>query len=70
MISDLENRYALCMRLFVLAAAALAICSAQSDPSFSGSWRLNPVRSEIRALPSPADPFLKVEQSDATLTLF
>jgi len=42
---------------------------AQSGPNFSGTWKLNPERSELRNLPVPAEPVLSVQQSSATLTV-
>ncbi len=58
------------MRLFAASLLIALIASAQSDQSFSGVWKLNPARSEIRNLPTPPNPFLKVEQSGTALTLF
>jgi len=57
------------MRLFAAFVLVVLAVSAQSDPGFSGVWKLDPARSEIRNLPAPPDPFLKVEQSDTALTL-
>jgi hypothetical protein len=57
------------MRFFAISLLAL-VASAQSDQSFSGTWKLNRERSEMRNLPAPPDPFLKVEQSGTALTLF
>src|SRR6266487_6368808 len=64
--------YAGIMRLFiaVLTASFMAvqIGTAQSAEGFSGLWKLNPARSEMRNLPAPAALFLKVEQSAKDLT--
>jgi hypothetical protein len=46
---------------------SLQVMTAQSDRGFSGTWKLNPTRSEIR-MPVPPDPFLKVEQTATALT--
>jgi type IV secretion system protein VirB10 len=56
---------------FVLALLAIAASpgSAQSNSGFSGKWKLNPSRSEIRNLPTPPAPFLNVEESGAGLTV-
>jgi hypothetical protein len=43
---------------------------AQSDGGFSGLWKLNPARSEVRNLPVPHAVFLRVEQSAAALTFY
>src|SRR5258708_28716925 len=62
------------MRLFmaVLTASFMAvqIGTAQSDEGFSGLWKFNPARSEVRNLPAPPALFLKVEQDGKELTLF
>src|SRR5258707_1550327 len=58
------------MRLFAASLLMVLVAAAQSDQSFSGVWKLNPARSEIRNLPTPPNPFLKVEQSGTALTLF
>lgn len=42
---------------------------AQSDEGFSGLWRLNPARSDVRDLPAPPDAVLKVEQNARTVTV-
>ena len=59
------------MRLFIVVLtaflSAIQIGAAQSDEGFAGSWRLNPARSDVRNLPVPPDPFLKVEQSRTAL---
>src|SRR5258708_4155004 len=57
------------MRLFATSLLIVLIASAQSDQGFSGAWKLNRERSEIRNLPVSPDPFLKVEQSGNALTL-
>src|SRR5260370_14535776 len=58
------------MRLFATSLLIVLIASAQSDQGFSGAWKLNRERSEIRNLPVSPDPFLRVEQSGTALTLF
>lgn len=56
------------MRLAALFATLfLSIATAQSN--FAGTWKLNSSLSEMRGLPSPADLFLKVEQTAATLSV-
>src|SRR3954452_7526954 len=50
--------------LFLLAVVTL---TAQDERDFSGVWKLNKDRSEIRGLPKPPDPILKVEQTAAAL---
>ncbi len=57
------------MRLFATSILVVLAASAQSDPGFSGVWKLDRTRSEIRNLPASPDPFLKVEQSGTALTL-
>src|ERR1700687_3947501 len=57
------------MRLFATSILVVVAASAQFHPGYSGVWKLDPARSEIRNLPSPPDPFLKVEQSGTALTL-
>src|SRR6266404_5729485 len=54
--------------VLITSLLAVQIAAAQSDRDFSGPWKLNLSRSDVRGLPAPA-PFLKVEQSGATLTL-
>lgn len=53
----------------VISAISAAIASAASD-DFTGTWKLDPARSEIRSMPTPPDPFLRVEQSAASLTIY
>jgi len=53
----------------VLAVFAAVGGKAQSDPGFTGTWKLNPARSEIGALPSAPDPLIRVEQSPVNLTI-
>jgi hypothetical protein len=59
------------MRLFFVflttSLLSLQVVTAQPDRGFSGTWKLNPTRSEIR-MPVPPDPFLKVEQTATALT--
>jgi hypothetical protein len=57
------RQYCVIAIIFLLRASA-----AQSDEGFSGLWKLNPARSEIRDLPAPPDTFLKVDQNAAALT--
>ncbi len=57
------------MRLFAALAIFGLACFAQSDSGFSGVWKFNPSRSNVRDLPSPPDPFLKVDESKASLTV-
>lgn len=52
--------------VFVL---AVSLAAAQSDPGFSGVWKLNPTRSELGNLPIPVEPVLTVEQNKTTLTI-
>ncbi|MDQ2947151.1 MAG: hypothetical protein M3Y27_14640 [Acidobacteriota bacterium] len=61
------------MRTF---AALLIVCllighdlTARPEHGFPGSWKLNPARSDIRDMPTPPDPLLKVEQSAGSLTV-
>jgi len=58
------------MRLLATSLLMVLAANAQSDPGFSGIWKLDRARSEIRNLPAPPDPFLRVEQSGTALTLF
>ena len=70
--SGFHMTYARRMRRIIAvltASLAVQIGTAQSDPGFSGLWKLNPARSEVRNLPVPPDPFLKVSQSAAALTI-
>lgn len=53
----------------ILSLFATGIVSAQDDRDFSGVWKLHPTRSDIRNLPKPPDPLLKVEQSATALQL-
>lgn len=61
------------MRLWavILAACLLAAHAgfAQSDGDFSGVWKLNPARSNLRSMPVQPEPLLKVEQSASALTV-
>jgi len=57
------------MRLVAMSLLIALAAGAQSDAGFSGVWKLNRERSEIRNLPVAPDAYLKVEQSGATLTL-
>ncbi len=56
------------MRLF-LAALFLTLATATAQSNFSGVWRLNSSLSEMRGLPTPADQFLKVEQTAAAMSV-
>jgi hypothetical protein len=60
------------LHIAVLTASILAVQvgTAQSGEGFSGQWRFNPARSEVRNLPVPPAPFLKVEQSATAITFF
>ena len=40
---------------------------AAAQSNFSGVWKLNSALSNLRGLPAPADPFLKVEQTASSL---
>jgi hypothetical protein len=51
----------------LLALSFLPLATAQSN--FSGLWKLSSEQSEMRGLPAPADPFLKVEQTSTTLSV-
>ncbi len=59
------------MRFFaiigILILFAVVTLTAQDERDFSGVWKLNRDRSEIRALPRAPDPILKVEQTGAAL---
>ena len=57
------------MRLFATSLLIVLIASAQSGQGFSGAWKLNRERSEIRNLPVSPDAFLRVERSGTALTL-
>src|SRR3982751_866989 len=60
------------MRLFcpVLAISLLTGVNAMAQADgFSGIWKFNPSRSDVRSLPAPPDAFLKVEQSANALTV-
>jgi type IV secretion system protein VirB10 len=54
----------LAILVLIIGAAA-----AESDRDFSGVWRLNVSSSEIRGLPAPPDPVLKVEEKGRILTV-
>ena len=59
------------MRLFLFLTTSfltLQVVAGQPDRGFSGLWKFNPTRSEIKGLPVPPDPFLKVEQTATALT--
>src|SRR6266404_5966914 len=57
------------MRLHTaLVILVIRIATAQANQDFSGVWKLNARRSDIRAQPAPA-AFLKVEQSGTSLIL-
>ena len=61
------------MRLFIALLTAFQLATlpgtAQSGLGFTGLWKLNSARSEIRSLPSPPDETLKVEQTATALTV-
>lgn len=52
-----------------LAILLLTLPFASAQTNFTGLWRLNSSLSEMRGLPTPADPFLKVEQTSTTLSV-
>jgi hypothetical protein len=54
---------------FLLATFLLTLPVASAQSNFSGLWKLNSDQSEMRGLPAPADPFLKVEQTSTTLSV-
>src|SRR5258705_7010665 len=54
--------------LLIPSLLVIRIATAQSNQDFSGVWKLNASRSEIRGLPTPA-AFLKVEQSATSMML-
>ncbi len=41
----------------------------QSPQDFTGTWKWNAARSEIRSLPSPPDPVLRIEQKGSVLSV-
>lgn len=51
----------------IFATFVLTIQFTAAQSNFSGIWKLNSSRSEMRGLPAPADPFLKIEQTAAAL---
>jgi len=55
------------MRLAAVLVVSFFPLAAQSN--FSGNWKLNSSLSEMRGLPAPTDPFLKVEQTPTTLSV-
>src|SRR5216683_330147 len=55
--------------VLITSLLAIRIATAQSDQDFSGVWKLNASRSEVRGLPAPPAVFLTVEQNATTLTL-
>src|SRR5882724_2949279 len=61
------------MRLHTAAVIAslvvTRIATAQANQDFSGVWKFNASRSEIRSLPAPPAAFLKVEQGSTSLML-
>jgi type IV secretion system protein VirB10 len=58
------------MRLATLLATfSLAIPIATAQSNFSGAWKLNSSLSEMGGLPTPADQFLKVEQTAAAMSV-
>jgi hypothetical protein len=56
------------MRLAAL-FATLFIALATGQSNFSGAWKLNSSLSEMRGLPTPADLFLKVDQTPAVMSV-
>jgi type IV secretion system protein VirB10 len=59
----------LCITVLTVTTLAVQIGTAQSDPGFSGLWKLNSARSDVHNLPTPPEPVLKVEQTAKALTL-
>src|SRR3954451_16575873 len=53
--------------IILLSSGVAAI--AQNDPGFSGTWKFNAARSELRGLPASPDPFLKVDQNAKAMTI-
>ncbi len=53
----------------VVFSLAACIATAASDQGFSGTWKLNAARSDVRSLPAPPDQVLKVEQSATALKI-
>jgi len=59
----------LCVRALVVSGVAFCIAAVASDQGFSGTWKLNAARSDVRSLPAPPDQVLKVEQSARALKI-
>ena len=55
-----------CLTVFVF---IFGLPEARSEDGFTGLWKFNSGRSEVRSLPAAPDPFLKVEQSGKTLAV-
>jgi hypothetical protein len=55
--------------ILVASLLAAGLGTAQSDADFSGVWNLNPARSNVRNMPVPPEPVLKVQQSASALML-
>lgn len=62
------------MWLFGLALLAPAVLHATlapgGDPDFSGTWRLDPERSELRAMPAAHPSLLKIKQEGTRIHCF
>lgn len=56
------------MRFIALILLALQLATAQSG-SFSGTWKLNPSKSDLRGMPDPPADVLKAEESATSLKL-
>ncbi len=58
------------MRITIILFATFALsflALAQPERGFTGVWKFNAGKSDTRNLPTPPDPFLKIEHTDATL---
>lgn len=49
-------------------AAALGLLQAQAKPNFSGTWKLNPAKSDFGAMPAPESRTDKITHEDPALT--
>ena len=56
------------MRPFTLVAVGL-LTFAQHPDDFSGTWRLNPERSQLQNLPDPPGAFLRIESQGSQLRI-
>lgn len=57
------------MRRFTFITSAALVIGVLSGQELSGTWSLNLSRSDIRSLPTPPDPILKIQQRDRVLTV-